>query len=108
MAGVAPVVSTLLVELADPVRESSIQRWWFKRKKEPVVPWLSVLIGADEKSCGASVYACHKAAGGSETVVEPLVSVRWREHPETVEDLVLLAQKALRTLAFERGWKIAE
>lgn len=104
----APVTSPLLACLSDQITESGIQRWWWKGRKKGAPVYLSLVVGGDERSCGASLHVWSRNDEGMPAGCEPLVAVRWRQTPETAEDVVLLAQKALRAVAFERGWAVAE
>ncbi len=66
------------------------------------IPSLRIVVGVDQTSAGMCVLALVPTGGRYEDV-RPLVTARWKEHPQTVEELVWIALRGLESWLKEQG-----
>ena len=67
------------------------------------LPSLYLASGSDSISSGITVYA-EVPTGGRWPAVQTLLTARWQQSPQTVEELVRIAVGALRKVQAQNGW----
>ena len=68
-----------------------------------VPPSLEIVCGTDDAGTGIAVVA-YTPSGGAHRRVGHLLSVRWQNPSESVEELVRVVIAGLRAVQLDRGW----
>lgn len=66
------------------------------------LPSLSVVVGTDKVSGGMAAIA-QLPTGGRYQNAHPLITARWQDHPQTVEECVRIAIRGLQAYLDEQG-----